>query len=181
MVIERDLTVFKRPFDLSRHLENTARRNGSLLCCLIAMHSTPTLILGGSASWRLHKHMTSEKDLRLQALMAKCWKQANLCSSLCYEGEKEFNIPRIYSICRLWISWQLRSNARSFCCLWRNASIAILKLPFLSHRVLFDSHVSLIWEQQLPQLTLFTDQTNLTCFRILPSPVSLLFAQCLVC
>jgi len=37
--------------------------------------------------------MTSEKDLCLQALMAKCWKQANLCSSLCYEGEKEFNIP----------------------------------------------------------------------------------------
>jgi len=37
--------------------------------------------------------MTSEKDLRLLTLMANCWKQAKLCRSLCYEGEKEFKHP----------------------------------------------------------------------------------------
>ena len=57
------------------------------------MHSTPTLILACSASCGLHKHVTSEKHLRFLALMEKCWQQVKLCSSLCYEREKEFNIP----------------------------------------------------------------------------------------
>ena len=55
--------------------------------------------------------------------------------------------------------------------------IATLKLPFWSHSVFFDSHVILICEQQLSQLTLFTDQTNPTSFRIFPTLVTLcLFA-----
>jgi len=57
------------------------------------MRSTPTLILACSASCGLHKHVAPEKHLRFLALMAKCWQQVKLCSSLCHEREKEFNIP----------------------------------------------------------------------------------------
>ena len=124
---------------------------------------------------------TFEKDLLLQALIAKCWQQAKLCRSLSRERILSSIRFALFEVCYPCGYCEV-SNARSFSCLWRKASIAILKLPFLSHHVLFESHVGFSFQQQLLELTLFTDQTNLTSFLKLSTLVSLfLFAQCSVC